>query len=252
MNDSETIKRVLLSVLSAGNNSPMFDQFYNICLNFSITTICVNKNKRLRDELTYKLDCTVKDLACECIADIFEIKEGKFIRFNNYFGKKFPEGIQHIHPDKLKVHLAALIKSKVNQNIYALKEDLGDIYPKVKKSLDTFLSRNKDMYERFMLNGVKFIRFNHSCKIDFSLPQIEKQVLISKMLSLDVKNFFIATLIPEVFKILDCQHEFCKAVNEKLLLELLKEFYLIKINDTVRNNVEYINNEGIDDIIILN
>ncbi len=234
MSDSETIKRVLLSVLTTGNNSTMFNQFYKICMNFSAASLCVARNKRQREELTSRLDCSVMDLASECIADLFEIVDDKFIRINNYFDKKFPDGIQQTHQDIIKVHLAVLIKSKTNQSLSELKEDLGDIYPKIKKSLDTFLSRKKDEYRKFIKEGVKYISYDHLCVIDFSLPQIEKRFLVSKMLRLRLKNCFVATVMPEVFRIISKQDEYCKAIKEKLLLEALKEYYEIKMNDSLK------------------
>jgi len=53
-----------------------------------------------------------------------------------------------------------------------------------------------------------------------------------------------------VFEILDSQKEYCKAVEEKLLFDALKEFYYAKASESIElnnyeeyKNVEYIYDE---------
>ena len=250
MSNDDSIKNALFSILKHGSNSPFFNSFYNICLNFSIASLCTSRNSIIKNEIIRKLGCSIADLACDCIADLFETRDEKLNHINNCFDKKFPAGIEHVHPDILTVHLAALVKSKTNQQISEIREKLGDHYYKIKKALSTFLKRKSDLYTVLFSDGIKYISFNHVSKANFTLPQINYNEMLSKILLTKFKNNNLATVLPKIFEILQNQDEYCKAIREKHLLELLKEFYQIKQNDFIRENVEYINIEDFYNSII--
>ena len=62
-----------------------------------------------------------------------------------------------------------------------------------------------------------------------------------------MKKYDYSKVLRTVFEILGPQEEYCKAVEEKLLLDTLKEFYYakaseyIELNNSIENtNVEYI------------
>jgi hypothetical protein len=240
MENSEIIKTTLSSVIELGKKSPLFNQFYEICLSFSKATINLNKNRQIKNEVLSKLGYSLMDMTCDCIADLFELRSGKFVHINNYFNRKFPAGIAKIHPDIVLTHLAVLIKSKTNQQISELRENLGEIYFKIKKSLATDLNRKKNIYKKFTVNGIPYIRLNHSDDYDSNLPQADIEYLTSELMEREFKNFNLSTILPGVFEILNSQDEFSKAISEKLLLEILKKYYTLKINGSVAGNVEYI------------
>ncbi len=251
MSDSATIKRVLLYVLNPPINYSTSQKLCEICRNFSIATLCLKKNELIKKEILFKLNCTLEELAFDCIADLLERRDEKFIHIINYFDKKFPDGIEQVHPDVLTVNLATLVKSKTSQQISEIREKLGDHYFKIKKALSTFLNRKSDIYTVLFIDGIKYISFNHLQESSFNLPQINYDELLSKILLTEFKNNNLATILPKIFEMLQNQDEYCKAVQEKSLLEILKEFYQIKQNDFLRKNVEYINNEDFYDSITL-
>ncbi len=253
MNDSETIKRVLLNVLNSQiNDFDVSQNFSEICRNFSRATLCLKKNGLIKKEILFKLNCTLKELAYDCIADLLERRDGKFIHIINYFNKKFPDGIEQVHPDILTAHLATLVKSKTSQQISEIREILGDHYFKIKKALSTFLKRKGDKYTISIIDGIKYISLNHLPECSFNLPQINNDELLSNILLTNFKNNNLATIAPKIFEMLQNQDEYCKAIQEKFLLEILKEFYQIKQNDYLRKNVEYSNNKDFYDSITLN
>ncbi|MHB8579053.1 MAG: hypothetical protein ACYDA4_04225 [Ignavibacteriaceae bacterium] len=252
MNSRDTIKRVLLHVLNSQIDHQESQSFCEICRNFSIATICLNKNRLIKKEILLNLDCTLEELAYDCIADLMERRDGKFIHIINYFNKKFPNGIENVHHDILTAHLATLVKSKTSQQISEIRESLGDHYFKIKKALSTFLTRKCDKYAVLIIDGIKYISLNHLCEYNFNLPQINENELLSKLLFFNFKNYNLATIAPKIFEMLQNQDEYCKAIREKFLLEILKEFYQIKQNDFLRKNVEYSNNEDFYDLITEN
>ncbi len=250
MIDSETIKKLLFSILDKGDRSPLFNQFYEVCIRFSVATLYLNKNQNTRNDLQRKMDCSVQDLACDCIWKLFIPKQGRLIEFEKYFNKHFPDGIETIHPDNLKAQLAILIKARTNQGLSLIKEEWGDIYFDIRKAVSTEVARRKETYKKHIIHGIKYLSFNHKDQIDFSLPQVEKNYLLSRLFPVKMKKYDYAKVLRIVFEILSSQQEYCKAVEEKLLLDTLKEFYytkaseFIELNNSVENtNVEYIVDE---------
>jgi|GEM_PF-2642845 len=250
MNDSETIKQGLLCVLNSQINYKVTQNFCEVCRNLSIATLRLNKNKLVVKDILLKLNCDIDELAYDCIADLLEKRNGEFIRIINYFHKKFPCGIDDVHPEILTAHLATLVKSKTSQQLSEIKEKLGDNYSKVKKALSTILKRKSDQYAVLFVDGIKYISLDHVLESNFNLPQINCDELLSKILLTKLKNNNLATILPKIFEILQSQDEYCKAIREINLLIILKEFYQVKLNDFLRKNVEYIINEDFFDSIM--
>lgn len=250
MIDSELIKKLLLSILDSGDKSPLFSQFYEICIRFSIATLNLGKNQMIRNDLQRKMDCSAQDLACDCIWKLFIPKQGRLIEFEKYFNKHFPDGIGTIYPDRIKAQLAILIKARTNQGLSLIREEWGDIFFDIRKAVSTEIARRKKIYVKHYVHGVKFISFDHKEQIDFSLPQVEKDYLLGMLFLVKLKKYDYTKVLRTVFEILSTQQEYCKAVEEKLLLDILKEFYytkasdFIELNNSVENsNVEYIVDE---------
>jgi hypothetical protein len=246
MINSETTKIVLLSILNLGESSPLFNQFYQICINFSVATLSLGKNRRFRNDLMSKLDCSVQDLACDCIADLFEKYDGKFIHIEKYFSKQFQSNITSVNSEVIQTHLAVIIKSKTNQRISALREETGEIYFKVKKIVGTVIKRKKDLYKSLMVNGIKYLSYNHNKEIKLDLPQVEINYIVSKLLSKTFKKNKVTDVINAVFETLSDQDVYCKALQEKLLIDYLKEYFLLKMGDSISQTVEYITYEEED------
>lgn len=250
MNDGESIKKALLSILDTGVKSPLLNQFYEICIRFSVATLNLNKNQMIRLDLQRKMDCTVRDLACDCIWRLFIPKQGRLIEFEKYFSKHFPCGMEIINPDQIKAQLAILIKARTNQGLSLVREEWGDIYFDLRKAVTTEVARRKELYIKHVVHGVKFISFDHQEYIDFNLPQVEKHYLLNQLFPVKMKKYDYSKVLRTVFEILGSQEEYCKAMEEKLLLDMLKEFYYtkaseyIELNNSIENtNVEYIIDE---------
>jgi len=182
-------------------------------------------------------------MARDFIDYLFETKDGLFVQLIKYFNKKLPGGILSEHPDILGTHLAVLIKSKTNQQLSELRENLGEIYFRIKKSLSTDLSRKRDIYNKFVVKGIQYIKLNHNSTVNLELPQVDKTYLISKLLKKEFKNYNVSQILAGVLEILYSQQEFCKAIKEKHLLIILREYYTLNMKAEIENNVEYIEYE---------
>jgi hypothetical protein len=254
--NGEIIKNVLLSVLSEGEKSHLVNELYRICVNFAIASLSAGKNRFFQYEIIQRAGGSLRDLATDCIADLFENRGGKYFHLNKYFDKYFPSGIDGVHPDKITASLATLIKSATSQRISELRQNFDEIFFDIKKSLETYIKRNSHLYEKYSINGNMYLQTKNSHKPDFTLPAIDKDLLVSKILELKLSKHNIAVLIPHVFLIMDAEEDICKTIKENYLIECLKDYYIIKINNSLENlicpydvNVEYIDSsENLEDI----
>ncbi len=247
MINSETTKTVLLSILNLGESSHLFNQFYKICIHLSVATLNLSKNQIVKNELLQRMDCSAQDLACDCIWKLFVLKNGRLVEFEKYFQKYFPIGIETIHPDYLKARLAILIKARTQQGLSFIREEWGENYFSIRKAISTEIRRTNSSYAVHNFNKKKYISLNHRSVIDFNFPQIEKDFLLSELYLIKMIKYDYAKILRSVFEILNSHAEFCKAIEEKLLLNTLKEFYCNKLNDFIElnqdleyKNVEYI------------
>ena len=94
--NNEPVKNILLPVLSDGENSTMVNRLSQICINLAIATLCSGKNRFFQYELIPRVGGSLKDLAIDCIADLFENRGGKYIHLNKYFNKYFPGGFDNV------------------------------------------------------------------------------------------------------------------------------------------------------------
>jgi hypothetical protein len=211
----------------------------------------IRKNQRIRDEILLNLNCTKRDLACECLGELFCTQNDSLIEINNFFQKKFPNGLEGVHVDIIKANIGLLIKSKTNQHLSEIREDLGDPYFKIRKAVSTEIARKNGTYKKIIFNGKKYVAANHNFECNFNLPQIDKDTFLTMFFDIKLKKYDVAKVLREAFILLNSQNEYAKAVEEKLLLDTMKDFYIAKMNDFIFENVEYNNiEEEIDERVI--
>ncbi len=239
MTDSENIKKALLDILDKGERSVLFNIFYKACLKFSIATLLLEKNRNIKNEAVAKLGCSLKDLACDCISDLFERKDEKFIHIENYFYKKSKDELSGIHPDIIKVNLAMLIKAKTNQQLSELREAYGEIYFKIKKSASIYLERQKSFIKQIYFKNIKFLYTCSNNELVIEQTTMKVELLLGKLYEMRFNKYQIPEIIRAIFVILNNQNEYCKAISINTILNTLKIFYINRMNDREIENVEY-------------
>jgi hypothetical protein len=232
------MKELIKSILSLGCTSPRFKEFYSICVRLSMSYLSISKNRFISIELQRKLDISLTQLARDCIADLFEIKDSCYIHINNYFYKKLGN-VEQKHDDEIKVHLAILIKSKTNQQLTELREYFGEIYFKIKKAVSTDLTRKNDFYKEVSLDGNRFLYICKKEELDFNLPQVEDKIIMEKLYEMHLTNYQVPKVMKAVLEIVEKQEGYLRAIRYKSLLLILKSFYLSRMNDHQIENVEY-------------
>lgn len=219
------MREIVKSIIEQGSKSSDFNKFYDICLKMSIAYLFINRNKIIRNEIMRKMDYSIKDLARDCIDALFETKDDKFIQINSYFYKKYGAKLDKIHDDEMKGSLAILIISKTNQQLSHLREDLGEIFFKVKKSLSTYLARKKDLYKIIFHIDKKLVLLNHNIIYDLNLKPIPLEELLHELYKIKFRTSQVPEIIEAAFNIVQKKNEFCLAIPYNTLLNAVNNFY---------------------------
>lgn len=246
--DAEFIKQILIAIIS-GDISPLkVKQLHSICLVFSISSLSVKKYHFIVEEVQINMGCTLRDLACNCIDELFRTENGRLIEIERYFLKKFPDGLERIQAEIIKANLGLLVKSKTNQQLSEIREKSGDLYFKIRKAVSTEIARRTKTYVQKRINGKKIITMYNSHDNNSILPEVDKYILLEWLFDIKLKKYDVAKVLREVFTILNSQDRFAKYIEETLLLSTLKEFYIAKMINSIGEYVEYkYNIEDVED-----
>lgn len=224
------MKEIIISILEKGKNSPHVSRFYEICTNMSAAQLCISKNIPIRNDMMRKLGCSLKDLAGDCVADLFESKNNLFFQFNNYFGKIINQ-LTQMHDDEITALLASQIRNITNQYIAELQQDFGNIFLKVRKALRVYIERNKNYYLSIKINNEILIHTNHHTKIDREQPLYPTSELLSDLFMKDFEYYYTSEIVDNIFEIVNSQDTYCKAVKLTDLFEVARLFYEKRMSD---------------------
>lgn len=233
------MKEIIKSVLIYGSKSKVFKIFYDICHKIAISYLSINKNKQFKDYLLKNMDYSINDLARDLIDPLFETKGKKFVQFENYFNKKYPNGIERIDDDELKASLSILIISKINQQISVLREDLGEIYFKVKKAVNKHINLNKHLFNFKKINDKVYLTRNHKdCvineNIDIPVHHILDQLFYKKF-----KTAQVPEIIDSIFDIIENDSDFYPAITQEKIIEIVNSYFKTRFQFVNLENVEY-------------
>jgi len=227
--DNAVIKQCLISVFELGCKSPMPPKFREICKSIALNYFWNYKNRK---ELLDRSGLSADDIAYHCIGRLFQTQDGKFIRIENHFRKVLPriygitfDCIMTAHEDKLVSILVPLVRSRTKQELSSMADEHGELYPKIRNSLDRFVERNSTylnehvyLDEVYLFNGI-------SGELDFSLPVIERERLLDYLFGKEFTTFRIPELSRAVLEYLGSQEKYMKAISYTELLNVLNEFY---------------------------
>jgi len=233
------MRDIIISILVFGKNSPTLKSFIDLCINLSIASINVSK---YRDYVLQKTGLSVKDLAYDCISDLFRETDGKYNYFNNYFSD-IDYNSDNIPEEICKAKLASIVISRTNQRITEIREEFGEIYFRVKRAGYLHFSRNKTHYKRFIINEEDYIYSCNKIEINFlknSIPDVE---LLGLLNSHNHSKYSVSKIIDFVFNEINKQRNYRKALKETEIYRLIADFYksrmadhLLELEDVHYNN----------------
>ena len=235
------MKNIVYSILSLGVDSPHLNQFVEICTNLSIPVL--NRSK-FKEYILFKTGLSIKDLSRDLIADLFKVNNGKYIYIDNHF-EDILENYKEIPAETIKAKLSTLVISRTNQGITEIRESFGEIYFRIKRSIYLHLTRHKEDFGKIIFKGNTYIFKCSEKEVKFDLEQIPVLTMLDYMYASNHKKYSITSITDYVFGILNGQNDYCKALMDTNLYNIVAEFFNSRMQDYISlpENVHYNNLE---------
>lgn len=234
MQKYENIKSLILSILKYGNKSECISEFIYVCKSIALSFLKTNKYSK---EILYKEQITEEELSSDVIADLFAQKDGKYYLVNNYFEKV---EIAKLKEEEVLAMLIVLVRSRAQQRISEIREEQGEIYYKIKKSIDSYLIRNKEEYNLVIFRDKQYIFQKIYEKIDIGCQQIPEDELLNELFSKKIKNYSIPEVMRNIIEITGTQNQYCVAIEKVHCVNIITQFYKKRLKDEISlRNADY-------------
>lgn len=233
----ENIKSILVSIIKGGSQSKHINECIDICSDIALVQY---RKNIFKDELFQKEGYDEKEMTYDLIADIFENRGGYYFQINKFFSGVI-NNIDKVNEEEIIAKFVVLVRSHVHQRISEIRESYGELYFKVKKAIEIFISRNKDGFSGIVFRDQMYIYNNSEAEINFDLPQITESIFLNELYNNEFKTYSIPEVIRKAFDFMNLQNESCKAVEKTLLLNYISKFYKKRFKDNISRNVEYFN-----------
>ena len=231
----KNIKPILVSVIQDGSRSKHINECIDICSDIALVQY---RKNIFKDELFKKEGYDEKEMTYDLIADIFENREGYYFQINKFFSGVI-NNIDKVKEEEIIAKFIVLVRSHVQQRVSEIRESYGELYFKVKKAIEIFISRNKDGFNEIVFRDRIYIYNCSESEINFDLPQIAEDIFLNELYNNEFKTYSIPEVIRKAFDFMNLQNENCKAVEKTLLLNYISKFYKKRFKDNISRNVEY-------------
>lgn len=176
-----------------------------------------------------------EDVAIDCIADLFEVKDEKYYQINNFFkdnkveydGKS--EDISIAPVEIIVLKLRSLVSCVASQRIYELS---FPYYVKKRKSIYTAIDRNMEFKKHFTGDEL-FIFSCDDLHINLNLDQIPAERILERLYQISFEYPSTPAVMKEVFVILNSQTEYSKAISFNNLVNILVTFDETRLKDWI-------------------
>lgn len=201
------IKEEVISIIEEGINSKHINSFISHCIKIAKAYLFSKVNKTKRDRLNEEHGFSNDtDLALDCIADLFETRDGFYYQINDFF--KFGNfKLKESQPEEIFAKLRCLIWSSISNRIYEIS---NPFYTKIRKAVNICFDRNPS-YKKFY-SGEK-IFLSHRTDINTELPCIPAEKITELLLEKDTTDHSIPKLVEIIFKHLDLQNEYSNYIE---------------------------------------
>ena len=231
INQIDGLRLVLKSVIEKGKHSPAIEEFINLCINYSYVYY---RNSRYRNLIKEKTGLCDKDLAIDFIADLFKEQNGHYYQFNNFF-KGTNNHLDELDEDEIKSKLLSLICTSTNQRISELREEFGESYFKVKKAVDIALERNRNEFKKCIYRNEFYIHNSRAGKIYFNKSPMPRESILLELHGSKYRTRGIPEVMRTLLNKIEEQEFYCKAIENKQLIQCISEFYKQRLKDNFVN-----------------
>lgn len=227
------LKKILSSVIQEGKSSKYINNFISISHDISRKTLLKSRFKEL---LLEKTGMTVDDIAYDSIGDVFKEVEGKYIYIEHHF-----TGYDVLKEDEILSKVYSMIVSRTTQHITEIRNDFGEHYFSVKKAVKLHLNRHKDIYKYIVYCKNHYI---YSCKdneINWKSEQVDGEFIVDYLNSTNHDKNKITELVDFIFETLNKQSDYCKVIEEVLLINSISNYFNLRMSDYLNDykNVPY-------------
>jgi hypothetical protein len=112
-----------------------------------------------------------------------------------------------------------------------LREDTGEIYFKVKKSIETFLHREKNEFASLNLDGIKYFYRVQDWNNKYLPDDYPQERLIAILLSHSFSTKNIAEVIRSLFNIINSQSIYKRVISEQAIIITIRDYLLERMNE---------------------
>jgi hypothetical protein len=235
------MKDIVISIITYGKNSPLLNDFINICVNLSLTTINLSKYK---DYILSKTGLTARDLAFDAVADLFKDTEEHYQYINCQF-ENLISNLEDTPEEIFKARMSALIISRTKQRITEIREEFGEIYFKIKRAVYLHIKRHNNIFKSFIYNECTYIYTCPEKELNLNKQEITDELIIDILNSTNHSKYSVTKIINFIFENLNRRNDYIKAVIDTKLYNITAEFYKLRMSDFIFDTdyVHYYNNK---------
>ena len=233
----ENFSSILRDVLEKGNRSIYSDGFITICSEISLRYL---RKSCFYKSILRKEGINEEKIALDLISDLFETHGDKFCILNRHFNKKITE-IENFTDEYAFASLVVLIRSRINQRISEIREDYGEIYFKIKKNYESFVSRNHDEISETVFRDVSYVHSISQTDLRLDKEFMSQEILLDVLFGEKFKTHSIPELVRKTINFASAHTEYSAAIPVIALLNSLKLYYESRLKDELIKNADYLN-----------
>lgn len=235
------MKDVVISIITHGKNSPLLNDFINICVNLSHSAINISK---YREYVLNKTGLSVRDLAWDSVADLFKDTDEHYYYINSQF-EDLNSKLENTPEEIFKARLSALIISRTKQRITEIREEFGEIYFKVKRAVYLHFKRHRNVFKSIIYNECTYIYTCPKKELNLNKQEISDEVIMDILNSTNHTKYSVTKIINFIFENLNLRNDYIKAVVDTKLYKITAEFYKLRMADFMLETdyVHYYNNK---------
>lgn len=221
------IKKKIESLIKYGTKSSEIKDFIEICKKIAIFHL---SNSRFLTEVIYKSGLSIEDISYDCIAELFLVSEDKYKKIEEFF--RWIYNSNGLDEEEITAKLIVLVRSNVNQRISEIRGEYGDIFFKVRKSIEIYIERGKNIRKKAFRDSL-YVCMTDDKFLDFDLGEIPSKELLDLLFEKKMEHYFTPNIVNTIFDILENQDKYVKALRNINLYNVVVEFYMRRYKDYI-------------------
>lgn len=215
------LREYLFSILCGSYTSRQLNSLINLCLAIASELL---QRKPAGRKISSSLGLTGKDLAFDCIAELFQRNEvGAFVQLEAYFaGFDF----QTMSNEELLIALRRLVYSRVNQSLFRMYHDVDPVFSRILRNVK-LAAKTMAQFDEVGRFGETFLR-PALCDSLEHLPEIDPEDVKHHLISVCTGNENIPQMLGKLANFLRHQESHSRLISLINTAALLRSVYKTK------------------------